>query len=476
MLKIINKVLIFIVFLSVFSHPIQGQGTNGTRLNSPYTRYGLGETYSLMMPNSQGSAGAFAATLSSDALSFDINLQNPASFSKLKITSFEIGGYYQRANLTENTNNIYTKSISNDGGLSYLSLSFPINRTWVASRDTSKKKIKIQWGMGFALVPHSQVGYDVAITRNLENIGDLQYNYVGKGNRFRLNWANGWSYKNFSAGLNLGYLMGTVTNRSTVSFLDSSYIYAYNEDVVRVQTTRGILWDGGLMYEKRLKRTPKNQNSAYSSGTKFPFLLKIGAYGTSNSQAKTLNNQFYRRYGQYYAYDTVVNNAETKGTMQLPAHIGGGVSFGVENWWAVGFNYEQTFWSQYLNSAKPETMKNAYRIALGFQIRPRPIGNNFQTSTFRMGVFYSTDGRIIENMNKIVQLQKYGINFGMNLRLIGKAKTAMNETFVTSVAASNISFEYGVLNAPDLINQRYFQVNLSFNLNENNWFIRSRYR
>ncbi len=473
MLKIINKFLILGLLFPIFA---QAQGLNGTRLNSPYTRYGLGDMSSLALPNSQGSAGAFGATLSSDALSFDINLQNPASFSKLKITSFEVGGYYQRANLTENTNNIFTKSVSNDGGFSYLALSFPITRTWVASRDTAQKKIKIQWGMGFALLPHSQVGYDVAVTRELPNIGDVQYNYVGQGNRFRLNWANGWSYKNFSAGLNLGYLLGSVTNRSTVYFEDSSYIYAYNEDIVNSQTVRGLLWDVGFMYEKRLKRNPKNQTSAYSSGAKFPFILKIGTYGHSNQQATTFDNQFYRRYGNYYSYDTVVNNAETTGKMRLPAQIGGGVSFGVENWWSLGFNYEQTFWSQYTNIARPEIMQNAYRAALGFQIRPRPTGNNLQTSTFRTGVFYGTEGRIIENASKIYQLQKYGINFGMNLRLIGKAKTAMNETFVTSIAAANVAFEYGFLGHPDLIRQRYFQVNLSFNLNENNWFIRSRYR
>jgi len=473
MLKIINKFLIFGLLLPIFA---QAQGLNGTRLNSPYTRYGLGDTYSLMLPNSQGSAGAFGATLTSDALSFDINLQNPASFSKLKITSFEVGGYYQRANLTENTNNIFTKAVSNDGGFSYLSLSFPINRTWVASRDTVQKRVKIQWGMGFSLLPHSQVGYDVAVTRNLPNIGDVEYNYVGQGNRFRINWANGWAYKNFSAGLNLGYLLGTVKNRSTVYFEDSTYVYAYNEDIVNSQTVRGLLWDASLMYEKRLKRTPKNQNGAYSSGAKYPFILKIGAYGHSSQQATTYDNQFYRRYGNYYAYDTVVNNAETTGKMRLPAQIGGGVSFGVENWWSLGFNYEQNFWSQYSNTARPETMKNSYRAALGFQIRPRPTGNNLQTSTLRTGIFYGTDGRIIENSSKTYQLQKYGINFGMNLRLIGKAKTAMNETFVTSIAAANLSFEYGYLGHPDLIRQRYFQVNVSFNLNENNWFIRSRYR
>ncbi len=474
MLKTINKFLV----LGLLLWPVmaQAQGINGTRLNSPYTRYGLGETYSLMLPNSQGSAGAFGATLSSDALSFDVNLQNPASFAKLKITSFEIGGNYQRATLTENTDNIFKKSISNDGGFSYLSLSFPINRTWVASRDTSRRRVKIQWGMGFALLPHSQVGYDVAVSRVLPNIGEVKYNYVGQGNRFRLNWANGWAYKNFSAGLNLGYLMGTVRNRSTVYFRDSAYVFAFNEDAVNSQTVRGLVWDVGLMYEKRLKRSPKNPNGAYSSGSKYPFIFKIGAYGHSSQQSKTYDNQFYRRYGTYYAYDTVVNNAETTGKMRLPAQIGGGVSFGVENYWALGFNYEQNFWSQYLNTARPETMQNAYRAALGFQIRPRPTGNNLQTSTLRMGVFYGTDGRMIEKSGKNLQLQKYGINFGTNLRLIGKAKTAMNETFVTSIAALNLSVEYGFLGQPELINQRYFQVNLSFNLNENNWFIRSRYR
>lgn len=451
-----------------------GQGANETRLNSPYSRYGLGNIYSLSYLPNMGMGGGMAATYSS---LYDVNLQNPASLGKLRKTSLEVAGYYSSAILTESTPTIYQKATSNDGNMSYLSIAFPITHSWLKERDTTRKFAPIQWGMALSVQPHSQTGYDVAITRTIPTIGDVNYNYIGQGNRFRLNWGNGFRYKNLSVGFNLGWLLGKTTDKNRVTFQDSAYTFAYHEELIKTQSVSGLLWDLGIQYEKHFT----NNNKPKGNRKITDWVLKVGAYGNSGNQATTYNTDLFRRYGTYYSSDTVIYNTETKGTLRMPAQMGAGVSFGLEYRWQVGINYDYQMWSKAEDTKRALNMANSYKIAIGGEWTPNIENrdNYFKRMTFRAGGFYGTDPRLIVGSSADaapLQLRKYGITFGFKLPIETRIKSAMSDTRILSFGAANFAFEYGYLGHPDLIRERYYQVTVGFTVNDDGWFTRSKYR
>lgn len=92
-----------------------------------------------------------------------LNLGNPASFSAISMTTYEVG-----MNLT--LNQFETSSIkqqSHTTSLGYFAFGFPVK---------SKK-----WGLGFGLLPYSNVGYSITDKRtNVLNSIEL-HTYKGSG-------------------------------------------------------------------------------------------------------------------------------------------------------------------------------------------------------------------------------------------------------------------------------------------------------
>lgn len=469
------RILAFALVLSAIPNLLLAQGANGTRRNSPYSRYGMGDVSSLnLMPN-QMMGGSFSATYGS---SHDVNLANPASLGSLRYTSFELSAYYQRAKLEENGANF----TSNDGNLSYFSLAFPITRTWEQRRvktpqdSSAQKKIRVQWGMGFALLPYSRVGYDVAVTRSLDNIGEVNYNYVGQGSRFRLNWANGFKYKGFSLGANLGFVFGTTTDQTLVDFQDSSYVYAFDNKVISSEHAKGLVVDLGAQQVFRFKNKKPTTDA---KKVKTDWLLKVGATATLNSTLKTDLNQQFIRTGTYYSRDTVYNAIEETGTIKLPFQAQFGVAFASENRWQVGLNYKYTAGSAFANSLSDAQLVDAQLISLGGEWTPRMESREsyLERITYRVGGYYGQDGRFIENNSgDILALKKYGINFGFTFPIETRVKSALSEVVILSFGSAHVGFELGYLGHPDLIKERYFQVNVGFTINDDKWFKRTKFR
>jgi hypothetical protein len=472
--------LLLFVGLAYLPQEAQAQGANGTRRNSPYSRYGLGDVYSLnLMPN-QMMGGAFSATYGN---THDINLQNPAGLGQLRYTAFELSGYYQRAKLSENGTNGDATFNSNDGNLAYLSLAFPITRTWErrrakAAKDTTlaDKSFPVQWGMSFGLLPHSRVAYDVAVVRSLDNIGEVKYNYVGQGSRFRVNWGNGFRYKNFSLGANVGFVFGTVSDQTIVDFQDSTYNFAFDNKIISSEFARGLLLDLGAQHTFRFKSDKPSKNS---NRAKTDLILKIGAVASLGSNLSTNTNRLYMRSGTYYSRDTILNEVEAEGTIKLPLSTNVGIAFGRESRWLIGLNHQYTNWSTFSNSLTDAKLQNAQLFSIGGEWTPRIESREsyFERITYRAGAYFGQDGRFVENsQSEILPLQKYGINFGFTFPIETRVKSALSEVVILSFGSAHLGFEFGYLGHPDLIREKYFQVNVGFTINDDKWFKRTKFR
>lgn len=429
-----------------------------TRRNSPYSRYGLGDLFSTQFQPGLSTGGGFGATYNS---AWDFSISNPASLGHIQSTTFDVGVFYKHSQLSEESTGM--KGAANDGNLTYLSLAFPITRSWELEKDTLRRGIPIQWGMGFSLLPHSTVAYDVRVTRDLTDIGNVQYKYTGEGTRFRVNWGNGVRYKNLSLGANLGFLFGTVNDRTTISFLDSAYTYAFSERFQSEENTVGLLWDAGAQY------------SLYLKNQKDPDLTKdsritFGAYLGGSNAMRVLSKELQFRYGGAYSTDTLVETADVKSHMQLPLYVGGGIAFTKGAQWKVGVNYEAQFWDNFSYSERNISVANSYLVSLGAEFTPdfADFTNYLKRIRYRAGFYYGKDPRVVGSGTTAYQLTKYGITFGLGLPVKPLKSSTLGHV--------HVGFEFGYLGDPNLIKEQFFQCNLAFSLNDGSWFRRYKFR
>lgn len=436
------------------------------RGNSPYSRYGLGDLKGSLFTANASMSGGLSATYRSY---WDVNLTNPASLGKLRYTSFQLGLDYQHSELSEKSTGL--TATADNGNLTYISLAFPITKSWEVMRDTLRRGVPIQWGMGFSLMPYSQVNYDVSVVRNVGSIQNVKFNYTGEGNKYRVNWSNGISYKGFSAGANLGLLFGKISNNTTIDFQDSSYALAYDESLITEENGVGFIWDVGVQYEYAFpsKDRAKSSDPNYSIDRK----LTIGAYAGGVTDIITSSSKQYVRAGNYHPVDSIQNTSGIAGKLTMPIKVGGGVSFGKELGLTVGASYETEMWSLFSrDGAADANLSNSHRIAVGMQIVPdfADYTSYFNRIRYRVGAHYGLDARTIVATNGTrYQLMDYGLSVGAGFPMRPpKAKSILG--FV------NLGFDVGYLGHPELIGDVYFRVNLGFALNASGWFNRSKFR
>src|ERR1035437_6520920 len=168
-------------------------------VNSPYSRYGLGD----LQPGNYASniaIGGISNALQNDTTApFNINSANPASLASTRLTIFDFG-------LMSNMTQLETDSKkfqNNRTGFSYASLAFPVAK-W--------------WGTCIGLRPYSSVGYKIYDQRVQDSIGTVHYSYTGQGGINQVFWGNGFRIKNLYLGANVSYLFGNLIYSSTDSF------------------------------------------------------------------------------------------------------------------------------------------------------------------------------------------------------------------------------------------------------------------
>ena len=458
--QFLTPIWVFLLLGGVVSTTL-GQYSRG---NSPYSRYGLGDLRSNMFAANSSMSGGLAATYRSY---WDINLTNPASLGKLRYTAFQVGIDYQHSELSEKSTGLTAQA--DNGNLTYVSLAFPITKSWEVMRDTLRRGVPLQWGMGFSLMPYSFVNYDVKVNRTVGSIPNVDFNYTGEGNKYRVNWSNGFTYKGISGGLNLGLLFGKVINRTLITFKDPDYNLAFNNNFVNDENAIGFVWDLGFQYEYVLKTKDRNPNAEanYSVDPK----ITIGVYAGGASNITTTSNQEFVRVGT--TVDSIQSTTGVQGQLTMPVKIGGGISYGKELGFTIGASYESEFWSAFRrNGAVDANLKDAHRFAIGFQIIPdfADYTSYFNRIRYRAGIHYNLDPRaIVAPDGNLYQLMDYGLSVGFGFPMRPpKAKSILG--FV------NLGFDVGYLGHPELINDVYFKVNLGFSLNASGWFSRAKFR
>jgi len=416
-----SVILVFILFSSA---ALLAQ----TAINSPYSRFGLGELHGKNINTNLQGMGGISIGMADPSM---INPANPASYALI-----DSGSFIFEAGIFADFKTLKTTTLSESGyysSLSYVFLGFPITKWWRSS---------------LGIMPFSKIGYDVDILVQVEGFSNVENSIEGDGGLNQVYWGNAFKIgKNFRLGIDATYLFGEARRRSVINFVDSLLILGTKTE----SRIRGgdFIFDYGLQYDFHFDdRRKLTLGLVYAN----EFNLKA----TRSYLATTIINGVDG--GVDVVRDTVAYDPEKEGTILLPQRAGIGFSYQNANLWLIGADFEWQNWNKFEVFGVPDTLTNAWRIAVGGEYSPRhtSISSLFTRITYRLGFRYDNSYLNISDN----EINEFGISFGFNFPLrktrttldlgieIGKRGTTKDNL----IQENFINFTFGVS-----INEHWFQ-------------------
>ena len=409
----------------------QGSGT-------PYSAYGLGD----LMGNNQVSQALMGGVSIGLNDPFSVIHANPASYISLRLPAFETGLVSRalRFELGEASAN------GNRTEMLGLSLGIPIGRGSFLQGASQRAN---RWALALGVHPVSDVGYSISESAPLEGYGDLRFEYSGDGGLTRAFlgaaltlWQNNDTIEKgsrLSIGANLNYLFGHIeeTRKAYYPISSNSYNTSVSTSlIVRSPTVNSsIQFSGDLIPLVKVKERLDRRWAAVSETDsvvqrtrraaeplRYSIALAAELPASLAAERTELVNSFVvGSFGVEFPYDTVRFQDGAKGTAELPLMIGAGFSI-YNSRWTLALDHRRRDWSQYVVRVDDQELRSelvTHAIyALGASFRPAGNGGGslFERTTYRAGVRYAQDYRIVVG----TQLQEIGMGFGMSLPLMNR--------------------------------------------------------
>ena len=401
--------------------------------NSPYSRYGLGDLIPQQNNLNRAMGGLTAAYNNFQS----VNFTNPASYANIKITTYDIGlDYSSRTLRTLNPPKSFTSSYLIP---SYFQLGLPLSK-------------KNNWGMNIGLRPISRINYDIAI-RTRTSIDSIRYGYVGNGGSYQAYTGMGFGTKNFTVGLNVGYMFGNKEYNTRVAFVNDTLTYKTSNST---DTTRfgGLFYNAGFQYKISI-----NKNTSFRIGAFSNFKTELSA--TRNISRETVS--FSTTTG-IQKIDSVYHGQDVKGTIIYPASWGAGFMIDRENIWMFGAEINKAKWSDYRYYGNTDKMADSWTIRLGGQLIPNYKGDNYWSKVaYRVGFSFGPDN---VKLNNTVRQKTFSFGTGLPVRrnVYTNQYTIINTAFELSYRGNN----------SNELKESIFRISLGLNLGDI-WFNKPKY-
>lgn len=424
-----GKYLIFGILLLLITRigTVEGQ----IQINSPYTRFGLGNLVENGMDPRISAMGGLYYGMQRNSL---INTANPASYAAFDSVSFVFD-----AGIFGAVTNLKTSQLSDQGdyiSLSHLLFGFPVTRWWRTSA---------------GILPFSFVGYDIYDRDEREDMPDVLNMYTGSGGLNQLYWGNAFVIgKHLYVGFNLKYMFGSIQRSRGISFPDSIEMKSTSfRGTIRPSDIYGEI---GIQYKTKL--------------TKDLFIVVGGAFGPQveiSSKATWLATTSYGNLNTaQFSYDTIEFIPNQKGSFTLPVRTGAGFTLGKEGKWLAGADFLWQNWEKYEYYGTSDSLANRWNIAVGGEYIPNAKSSNsyLQKMAYRAGFHYGKTPLELKGKH----LDEFGISFGIGLP-IKKSKSTVN-------LSANIGKRGTIQNG--LIQENFIRFTVGVNIFEN-WFFKSKY-
>ncbi len=426
--------------------------------NSPYTRYGLGD----IVPSSNINTRAMGGISTGYNDFFTINFNNPASY-----------GSFYAVREAKSKKLVYGRAI--------LDLGVNIeNRTLIAPNTVGKFTVsnalfshvqigvplRSGWGLSFGLRPISRISYKInqygRVIIPPGGLGDSTITEsTGDGGAYLASAGTGFRIKDFSFGLNGGYMFGKKDFSARKSIINDSV--AFTSGNFQTKTSYGGLYlNAGVQYMKKLDSTT---------------FLTFGAYG--NLKQKLSASKDLVRETYYFdpgsgnvRIDSVYENNNVKGKIEYPASFTAGVMFqripvNKKGGWLIGIDFSQTNWKEYTEYGKPDSLRNSWKVHIGGELRPSIDAarkSYFGNVAYRAGFFIGPDYIQVKN-----KLPVFGATLGAGLPLRNFNRLNNQVTII------NVAFEYIKRgNNSNLLKENLFRFSVGFSLSDL-WFAKKKY-
>lgn len=374
--------------------------------------------------------GGLSASVSD---SYSINYMNPATYSFLNQTSFELGFRSSFFNMLQD--NLNQKNFV--AGLSNIGLGFPIS-----------EKI----GFAAGLLPYSSVGYNVTSQILTDDeIGPVDYTYSGSGGLNKLIIGASWELIktdniNISFGSNWNYFFGSIDKITTISTSNSSINFKEQKS----NMINDFNFDIGFLLNYSIN----------------DYILNLGTTFAPNKNLESTTNVFQNTYitsGEYESFvDTILSINGDHTYMTMPFSYGIGLSIESGSKWLIGLDYNYTNWQ---NTNIGSYMEDKSEFIFGTQFIPNKedIHNYFNRVEYKIGCSYGFGYLDLANATGLTGetslLKDISISAGVAL--------PMNK--VSSKANLGIRYGHRGYSGDNLIEENYWTFYLSMTLNEK-WF------
>lgn len=431
MIKIFKNIFFFTLLAGSLSAAAQ------TTTSSPYSQFGLGDLKGSFLPQNRA-MGGLSMGIRKPGLYDNINLANPASYSSIGLTTFDIGASMDLRKLSKS--GISGKNQFNST-LSHLTFGIPVNRFSAIS---------------FGLVPYTDLGYQFQ-NPGLIDTTKVNYVYSGEGGISKAYLGYGFRVnKNLSLGFNVGYLFGSLKESRALEFANELDLpNSFNSRTQYKQSVGGLNFDYGIQYSANLSDKTK---------------LIFGYTGNSGNELNSSNNIVTTRYriiidpngerNEQAAADSTFSSEGAKMKIKMPLTHTAGFAFEKTNAWLIGADVSYSKWSDYREGNTNPGLNNSYGLAIGGQIIPdaSSISNYLKLVDYRLGFKYDKTFVKINDTD----IDQYALTFGFGFPLPRNRATFYK---------INLSAELGQRGTEknNLVRDRFVNINLGFTLNDK-WF------
>ncbi|WP_439505102.1 hypothetical protein [Sediminibacterium sp.] len=435
--------------------------SSSAQVNSPFSRYGLGNLVGSQHVISRSMGGLSAAY--ADGANYNVgqavNFNNPATYGANYMVTYDLGLSIDSRKLKSNNPSGSFSSIYVIP--SYLAVSVPLN------------KLK-GLGLAFGLRPITRLNYGVESRARLagDSIGTI---YEGTGGTNQAFIGVGKKWKNLSIGANTGYTFGRQEISTSKTFYNDTLLYFQSRSASQINFGSMFL-QAGIQYEFTLS---KKENAADKSSKNL--LMRIGAtasFQQNMNAVRRLSNQTYvlNASGGLIEVDSIAKQDNIKGTIIMPATYDAGFMLmktisntrGNFQLWSAGVEYTTTQWTKFRSYGQPDALNNSWALKLGAQISPNPDGGStsyLSNVNYRFGFQFGKD--YINADGNGLNHSSFTLGAGFPIR-----KWRNYETQFTVVQAAMQFGKRG--SAVNNITENYTQITLGFSLSDM-WFIKRRY-
>ena len=415
------KKLFFTLVICLF---IKTNAQDGTV--SPYSYFGLGtfNPANTVENNAMGGLSIYGDSI-------HVNLQNPASYGLLKLTTYTVGVSHSRMALTSDTQEKSTALTAID----YLSVAMPIAENI---------------GIGFGITPVTSMGYILNSSAENANGETITNVFSGDGGLSKIYFSLGAApIKNFTVGASAFANFGTV-NKERVQSLSSVLFGTIDRRTSRMN---------GFNFQMAANYTP-NITDKLTLYTSFVNTTGLDLKASNTQQVGSLSLV---NGSELEVSDLDLEAANLKNnTVKIPSVTTLGLGIGENKKWLLGASYtiqEMGSFSSTFLSQSNVAYSEASTLRVGGYYVPdyAPFASFFKRATYRFGIRLVNTGMQVNNQ----AIKDFGTNIGVGLPMGG--------TF----SNLNIGIEMGALGTSKagLIKENYLSLRVGLSLNDR-WFLK----